>query len=151
MRRSSYRFNGRSPRRAARLTCQLVRERDFRLIADRIVDLSPGGLLVGPADPVLTGERLLLSFCLPDSSYWIDGEAIVTRVLHGRRPGEYSRGLGLSLEDISPFARMMLERTVLKLPPVPPGGRPGRRRAPPEVLGELTRAFPCGADSLPAW
>src|SRR5688572_31070776 len=98
MRRSSFLSHGRSPRRAARLACQLVRERDFRLIADRIIDLSPRGLLVGPADPVLTGEQLLLSFCLPGSTYWIDGEAVVTRVVHGRRPGEYSRGLGLALE-----------------------------------------------------
>jgi hypothetical protein len=151
MRRSSFRFNGRSPRRSARLACQLVRERDFRLIADRIVDLSPAGLLVGPADPVLTGQRLLLSFCLPGSSYWIDGEAVVTRVVHGRRPGEYSRGLGLSLEGLSPFARMMLERTLLSLPPVPPGLRPGRRHAPVELLRTLASSFPRGADSLPEW
>jgi len=142
MRRSSFRFHGRSPRRAARLACQVVRERDFRLIADRIVDLSPGGLLVGPADPVLTGERLLLSFCLPGSSYWIDGEAVVTRVLHGRRPGEHSRGLGMALEGLSPFAQMMLERALLSLPPIPPGVRPGRREAPANVVRELVLSFP---------
>jgi hypothetical protein len=149
--RRSFRFHGRSPRRAARLECQLVRERDFRLIADRIIDLSAGGLLVGPADPVLTGERLLLSFCVPGSSYWIDSEAVVTRVVHGRRPGEHSRGLGLAFEGLTPFARMMLERTLLRLPPVPPGVRPGRRHAPAELLGDLARTFPRGADSLPEW
>jgi hypothetical protein len=151
MRRSTFSFHGRSPRRATRLACQLVRERDFRLIADRIVNLSPGGLLVGPSDPVLTGERLLLTFCLPDSSYWVDSEAVVTRVVHGRRPGEYSRALGLSFEDLAPFARMMLERTLRKLPPVPPGVRPGRRHAPHELVAELAHSFPKGADSLPEW
>jgi hypothetical protein len=149
--RRTFRFHGRSPRRTARLTCQLVREHDFRLIADRIIDLSPAGLLVGPADPVLTGERLLLSFCLPGSAYWIDGEAVVSRVLHGRRPGEYARGLGLSLEGLSPFSKVMLERTLLRLPPAPPGVRPGRRHAPLALLGELSRSFPRGADSLPSW
>jgi hypothetical protein len=128
-----------------------VRERDFRLIADRILDLSPAGVLVGPADPVMTGERLILSFCLPGSSYWVDGEAVVARVAHGRRPGEHSRSLGLSLEGLSPFARMMLERTLLRLPPVPPGIRSGRRHAPFEVIGDLARTFPHGVDSLPEW
>ena len=151
MRRSAFRFHGRSPRRTARLACQLVRERDFRLIADRIIDLSPNGMLVGPADPVLTGERLLLSFCLPGSTYWIDSEAVVSRVLHGRRPGEHSRGLGLSLEGLSQFSKMMLERTLLRLPPAPPGVRPGRRHAPLTLLGELSRSFPRGVDSLPEW
>jgi hypothetical protein len=151
MRRSSHRFHGRSPRRAARLACQLVRERDFRLIADRILDLSPDGVLVGPADPVLTGQRLLLSFCLPDASHWIDTEAVVTRVVHGRRPGEYSRGLGLTFECLAPFDRWMLERTLPWLPPVPPGIRPGRRHSPATLVQELLRSFPNGADSLPSW
>jgi hypothetical protein len=149
MRRASFRFHGRGPRRAARLACQLVRERDFRLVADRIVDLSAGGLMVGPADPVLTGERLILSFCLPGSGYWIDSEAVVARVVHGRRPGEYTRNLGLSFEGLSPFSRLMLERSLLWMPPVPPGPRPGRRQASGALLSDLARAFPRGADSLP--
>ncbi len=137
MRRSSLRFHGRTPRRAARIACQVVREHDFRLIADRIIDLSPGGLLVGPADPVLTGERLLISFRIPGFADWIDGEALVARVVHGRRPGEYSRGLGLSFCDIHPLSRFKLERVLRHLPPVPPGARAGRRAQPPELLQQL--------------
>ena len=49
----------RLPRLAARIACQVVRERDFRLVADRVLDLSSNGVLVGPADPVLTGERIM--------------------------------------------------------------------------------------------
>jgi len=52
-------------------------ERDFRLIGDRIVDLSTSGMLVTPADPVLTGERVIASFRLPNSTYWIDVEGTV--------------------------------------------------------------------------
>ena len=48
-------------RHLARLSCQVVRERDFQLIADRIVDLSSSGLRVAPADPVLTGCLLYTS------------------------------------------------------------------------------------------
>src|SRR5690242_12227451 len=59
-------------RHAVHFACQVVRERDFRLVADEIVDLSTSGMLVAPADPVLTGERLIASFRLPDSLFWID-------------------------------------------------------------------------------
>ena len=85
-------------RRAARVPCQVVRERDFRLIADRVLDLSSGGVLVGPADPVLTGERVLVSF--QGRAGWIDAEAVVARVVHGRRDGEHTRALGLSFEEL---------------------------------------------------
>ena len=104
----------RMPRRLLRQRCQVIRERDFRLIADQVVDLSASGALVMPADPVLTGERLILSFQLPHSLYWVDTEALVTRVLHGRRPGEHTRGI-------------MLERALKYMPPAPPRYRPGRR------------------------
>jgi hypothetical protein len=117
----------RLPRRLLRQRCQVVRERDFKLIADEVVDVSASGALVMPADPVLTGERVILSFQLPHSLYWVDAEATVTRVLHGRRPGEYTRGLALELDGMSGLSRFMLERALRHLPPAPPRYRPGRR------------------------
>ena len=89
--RASLRKSRRPSRRTLRAPCQVVRERDFRLVADRIENLSPSGMLVGPADPVLTGERLIVSFCLPGYGVWIDTEATVSRVVHGRRKGEHRR------------------------------------------------------------
>lgn len=151
MRRTPVRNHGRTPRRATRLACQLVRERDFKLVGDSIIDLSPSGLLVAPADPVLTGEQLLISFQLPQSSFWVDCDVIVTRVVHGRRPGEYSRALGLTFEGMSDAARCELECALRHLPPLPPGNRPGRRMAPRQLVRELARSWPNGADSLPAW
>jgi hypothetical protein len=115
------------PRRMLRQHCQVVRERDFKLIADRVADVSASGALVMPADPVLTGERVILSFQLPHSLYWVDAEAVVTRVLHGRRPGEYTRGVALELDRMSGLSRFMLERALRHLPPAPPRYRPGRR------------------------
>jgi hypothetical protein len=115
------------PRRLLRQRCQVVRERDFKLIADRVVDVSASGALVMPADPVLTGERVILSFQLPHSLYWVDAEALVTRVLHGRRPGEYTRGVALELDGMSGLSRFMLERALRHLPPAPPRYRAGRR------------------------
>ena len=128
MRLTSLITHHRTPRRMVRARCQVVRERDFRLVADRIVDLSPTGALVMPADPVLTGERLLISFELPYVPFWIDTEATVARVLHGRRPGEFTRGIALDFDGMSGVQRFMLEQSLRYLPPAPPSYRPGRRQ-----------------------
>ena len=133
MRRMPPRTPHRLPRHVLRTSCQLVREHDFRLVADRLIDLSVSGVLVAPADPVLTGERLLLSFQLPQSEYWIDAEAIVTRVIHGRRPGEHTRALALTFDGISGLSRYMIRHSLDYLPPAPPRYRTGRR-ADPELL-----------------
>ena len=85
-------------RHTAHIACQVVRERDFRLVADRVANLSLNGMLVGPADPVLTGEKIIDSFPSPVDGLWIDAQATVTLVLHGRRPGEYRRALGLEFD-----------------------------------------------------
>jgi hypothetical protein len=127
MRRSPVKARRRSSRRSVNLACQVVRERDFRLIADRILNLSETGLLVSPADPVLTGERLIVSFQIPHSGYWVDAEATVARVVHGRRPGEFSRCLALELENVEAIPQMLLRRVLERCPPAPPGHRAGRR------------------------
>lgn len=113
----------RTTRRTAGISCQVVRLRDFQLVADRIENLSPTGMLVGPADPVLTGEPLIVSFRLPGLSDFIDAEAEVTRVAHGRRPGETRRCLGLELFSIDDYSRRLLEAFLRRLPPAPPDYR----------------------------
>jgi hypothetical protein len=127
MRRSPVKAHRRSSRHSVRLVCQVVRERDFQLVADRIVNLSASGLVVSPADPALTGERLIVSFQIPHSGYWVDAEATVARVVHGRRPGEFTRGLALELENVEDIPKMLLGRALHRCPVAPPGNRPGRR------------------------
>lgn len=128
MRRIPTKAQRRSTRRSVRLVCQVVRERDFQLVADRIVNLSETGLMVSPADPVLTGERLIVSFQIPHSGYWVDAEATVARVIHGRRPGEHTRALALELENVEEIPQLLLGRALKRCPPSPPGHRSGRRR-----------------------
>lgn len=122
-----------SARHAVHIPCQVVRERDFRLVADRIVSLSQSGMVVTPADPVLTGERLIASFRLPRSGAWIDVEATVTRVAHGRRSGEHTRSFALAFDEMSLRSRKMLEHTLRKAPATPPCARPGRRNVTPSL------------------
>jgi hypothetical protein len=117
----------RPPRLATHIPAQVVRLSDFSLVADRIVDISDTGMLVQPAEPVLTGDELILSFRAPAWGRWIDAEATVIRVLHGRRPGERCRALGLSYRVLDPRARLVLEQSMRWMPPAPPRHRPGRR------------------------
>jgi hypothetical protein len=119
-------------RHTVHFECQVVRERDFRLVAEQAVNLSVNGILVAPAAPVLTGEKIILSFRPPRWGGWIDATATVTRVLHGRRPGEYRRALGLEFDALDPWARFVLEENLRRIPPAPPGARrwtPDARRA----------------------
>jgi len=117
----------RPTRHLTRIPCQLVREHDFRLVGDQIVNLSQSGLLVTPTDPILTGQRLLISFRVPSGLGYVDAEVTVTRVVHGRRPSETARALGLEFELIDPSLRRMLERELSWLPVAPPAWRTGRR------------------------
>src|ERR1700761_30151 len=115
----------RTSRHTVKIPCQVVRERDFSLIADRVVDLSETGALVGPADPALTGERIIVSFRVPRSTVWIDAEATITRVVHGRRPGEFSRSLAIEFDDLEALPRFMLREALRVVPPAPPKSAPG--------------------------
>jgi hypothetical protein len=118
----------RPTRYSARGACQIVRERDFQLIADTIYNLSTWGMLVGPADPVLTGERVLVSFELPGAQGWFDAAGSVTRVIHGRRASETTRKLGIEFDALRPYDQFRLRRALFGVPPVPLESRRGRRQ-----------------------
>ena len=68
-------------RRALGLSCQIVRERDFRLIADRAVDLSPDGMLVPTEHDLAIGESVIVSFKATSLGLWFDTEASVARLV----------------------------------------------------------------------
>ena len=65
-----------------------------------MTDLSEEGLFVQADLPVLTGEPVIVSFRAPLAHAWIDAEASVARVVHGRRAGDRGRGLGLVFERL---------------------------------------------------
>jgi len=111
-----------------------VRERDFKLIADRTLDISVDGLLLPMAedDRVLTGETLIISFPIP--GMWIDAEASVTRVIHGRRPGDEGAACGVLFDVMSPSARAALAGYLHgKPPPLPRRGPLARMRRGEEI------------------
>ena len=93
-------------RREVTLPCQAVREHDFVLIGDRAIDLSTEGMLVPLKRKVLTGESIIVSFQIP--GLWIDTEAVVARIVHGRRPGDDGLAAGLLFDRLAPAARAAL-------------------------------------------
>ena len=102
-------------RRHVALACQAVRERDFRLVADRTLDLSPEGVLLPVDRRVGAGEAMIVSFEIPGA--WIDAEATVTRVIEGRRPGDDGLAIGVRFDVIAPSSRAALAAFLHGRPP----------------------------------
>jgi hypothetical protein len=70
---------------------------------------------------------VLVSLHFPETGDWLDTTGVVMRIVHGRRPGEWERRLGLELDDLDSTMRRLLERNLARTPPAPPRARPGRR------------------------
>jgi hypothetical protein len=114
----------RALRRSVRVDCQVVRERDFKLIGSRAVDLSPFGMLVMAQERVLTGEALVVAFRPPCSTWWFDSEATVARIVHGRRPGDLGRCFGIEFESLEPSVQYFLHTLLAGVPPPIPRREP---------------------------
>jgi hypothetical protein len=106
------------------VACQVVRERDFRLVAEATLDLSTTGMLVPTREAVLTGEDVLVSFRVPGTAAWVDCEAVVARVVHGRRAADafthgrrprVGRALGLAFESLSLWDQLLLHTELAAL------------------------------------
>ncbi len=122
--RSIARYVPRRPsRHAVRLGCQVIRERDFKLVADEVLDLSEAGMLVVPKLRILTGEKLIVSFMAPFTRSYVDAEASVARVVHGRRLGDMGRGLGLSFDWMGYAGRELLRSQLDLMPSMAPKRR----------------------------
>ena len=126
-------------RREVVLPCQAVREHDFKLIADRTLDISVDGLLLPLRTSVLTGETLIVSFAIP--GMWIDAEGVVARVVHGRRPGDDGLAVGVLFDRIAPSARAALAGFLhgrrMPLPRRGPLARVRRGAEAPQLADEL--------------
>ena len=116
----------RAVRRAVRLDCQVVRERDWTLLGDWALDLSSDGMFVlAKKAEVLTGEEVIVSFRVPKTSLFVDVEATVARVVHGRRPSDRDRrALGISFDALDADARRTLRGCLRGLPPPLPKRAP---------------------------
>jgi hypothetical protein len=104
-------------RHAVRIDCEVVRERDFKLVGSHAVDLSPDGMLVLADATVLTGEEVIVTFRTPKSSLWFDAIGTVARVVHGRRPGDFGPCLGIRFDQAEEVSRIVLGDKLRHVPP----------------------------------
>ncbi len=107
-------------RHALRIPCQVVRERDFRLVGERTLDVSSGGLLVRSHAEVRVGETVVVAFQATPLGLWFESQATVTRVIRGRRPGDNGRGFGVRFNDMSSISRLILRGHLKRVPPPVP-------------------------------
>jgi hypothetical protein len=102
--------------------CQVVRERDFRLIADRAWDASAQGMLVPAEREAFIGEELIVSFQSPEHGIWFDLDARVARIIRGHRHTDKGAAFGIEFAGSRALDRLLL-RSVLRKKPQP---RPAR-------------------------
>ena len=82
------------------MLCQAVRERDFTLLGEVALDLSPDGMMVRSDSRVLTGEPVIVSFFEPHMGRWYDLQASVARIVHARRPTDSERCVALEFDAL---------------------------------------------------
>lgn len=134
----------RAPRRRLRVDCQVVRERDFKLIGRRTLDVSDGGMLVSLDDareddgaPLRPGDEVVVSFRPPRTTRWVDALGVVTRVVKGRRQGDPGRAFGVRLSPVDRGSREALRVSLQRLPEVQPARV--RRTVEPSTLAIASR------------
>lgn len=100
--------------------CEAVGLDGFRLLGQKILDLSPFGMLVAADVPVHAGQEVIVSFKIPGTAHWVDAGAKVARVIEGWRPFDPGYAMGLQFTDISLESRMRLREDLRGCPPPPP-------------------------------
>lgn len=106
-----------APRYGVEVPCQVVRERDFRLLGVRAVDISAEGMLVATREPIAVGEKVIATFRVPRTGRWIDAEGVVVRIDHRKRRGEPGPWLALRFETIDEEEQRLLRVALRGLPP----------------------------------
>ena len=99
----------RATRHAVVFVCEIVRERDGEGIAGVAIDFSTRGLQAVTRARVLTGEPVRVTFRAPQTGRFLVLRGTVARVVHGRRPGEHGRRLGIEFDAPSARERGLLE------------------------------------------
>jgi hypothetical protein len=105
-------------RHRLRAACQVVRERDFKLVGSRMIDLSDGGALVAADETVRPGETVIVSLRPPRTANWVDALGVVTRIVAGRRSGDVGPAFGVTLAPVDRASREALRVALHRLPEV---------------------------------
>ena len=110
----------RAVRRAVRTACQIVTDKDFRLLGERAIDVSSRGLLVETDEEVTLGEPVIVALRAPGTRLWLDAEGTVCRFVAGRRRADLGRCVGVKLRGFDRVSKILLTETLRGLPPPVP-------------------------------
>lgn len=104
-------------RRAVEAPCIAVDRAGFKLVSQRVIDVSEEGMRLRADKAIPRGRTLRVTFRAP-SGQWMTVDAVVKRVEHGRRDGE--RGVCLGLEYTRIDEREALRKKLMGIPPPVP-------------------------------
>ncbi len=108
-----------STRRAVRVDCQVIREKDFKLLGQSALNISADGLLLKSRFRAQKGEALLISFRVPGTNQWIDTEATVARFESSDSPRK-AHTIGVAFESLDSESKRLLRAKISRFPPTLP-------------------------------
>ncbi len=98
----------RTTRHALHARGQAVDARHFTLLGERILDASAEGCLLACDARARVGQRVFLTFQLPQRGTWFDAEAEVVRVIEGNRYGDPGYAAALRYVEFNRADRLAL-------------------------------------------
>jgi hypothetical protein len=98
-----------------RLACQVVRERDFKLVGTSVMNVSESGLFIDGDDTVRFGDKIIVTFYSPAVRNWIDAEGTVTRVALGPKWMGRKQAFGVAFDAIDADSRRQIRRSMAAL------------------------------------
>jgi hypothetical protein len=98
------------------VACEVVRERDFKLVALQTFDVSVTGMMVETLRDVSIGEEMIVTFRPPQSLRYVDAQAIVSRVIAGNRRGDLGTAVGLLFTEMDHSSFITLRTALRRLP-----------------------------------
>lgn len=110
-----------APRHAVHVACEVVRERDFKLIGLETFDLSLTGMMIESLrDEVHVGDEVVLTFRPPQCARYVDACGVVVRVIAGRRRGDNGPAVGILFTEMDRASFINLKTSLRRLPPARP-------------------------------
>lgn len=109
-----------SIRRGLMLDCEVVSERDFRLLGEMTYDVSRDGVLLEAYDLAELDEPVIFSLRLPFSDDFLEGHGRVARIIRGLRETDEGPALGIAFTELEGVMSARLEAALRGAPPPVP-------------------------------
>lgn len=122
-------------RHTFRASCIARSATDGRLLGDRTLDVSYSGMRIALIDQARVGERVELSFEVPATKLWIRASGRVERIERGLRDGDEGAALGVRIDRMHGFDRLLLATIARGLPEA--RGERGQRRDYARVVARI--------------